>query len=147
MFGGVPCRCIKLEQLQQELVEASQPNLLNVENLNQVIIEALMISCFLLCFPQMGLNKGWYTYDIHFGRGGGKAKIRCYQTSWVDGWGLRECSGRPIFIFLLLKKIWYAPWPNVMLGKTSIYYCMYSILDWLIFCWGNLIVQKRKWKW
>ena len=50
MFGGVPHRCIKLEQLQQELVEASQPNLLNVENLNQVIMEALMINCFQLCF-------------------------------------------------------------------------------------------------
>ena len=149
MFGGVPCRCIKLEQLQQELVEASQPNLLNVENLNQVIIEALMISCFLLCFPQIGLNKGWYTYDIHFeggwqGGGGVRQKLDVIRH---HGWGIRECSGRPIFIFLLLKKIWFAPWPNVMLSETSIYYCMYSILDWLIFCWGNLIVQKRKWKW
>ena len=98
-------------------------------------------------FPQMGLNKGWYTDDIHFEGEGGNAKIRCYQTSWVDGWGIRECSGRPVFIFLLLKKIWFAPWPNVMLSETLIYYCMYSILDWLIFCWGNLIVQKRKWKW
>ena len=56
MFGGVPHRCIKLEQLQQELVEASQPNLLNVENLNQVIIKALMINCFQLCFSPDGVE-------------------------------------------------------------------------------------------
>ena len=29
------------------------------------------------------------------------------------GWGVSECSGRPIFILFLLKKIGFAPWPDI----------------------------------
>ena len=42
--------------------------------------------------------------------GGGmqnNGKMRCYRTTGV---GVSECSGRPIFIFLLLKKIGFGPW-------------------------------------
>ena len=37
------------------------------------------------------------------------------------GGGGSKCSGRPISIFLL-KKIGFAPWPDVMLRQTLIYY-------------------------
>ena len=37
------------------------------------------------------------------------------------GWGVSECSGRPIFIFLL-KKFEFAPRPDIMLSQTLIYY-------------------------
>ena len=40
---------------------------------------------------------------------GGKTKMRCYWTlAGGGGWGVNECSGRPIFIFLL-KKIGFPP--------------------------------------
>ena len=35
--------------------------------------------------------------------------------------GGRECSRRPVFIFLL-KKIGFAPWPGIMMSQTLVYY-------------------------
>ena len=35
--------------------------------------------------------------------------------------GGRECSKRPVFIFLL-KKIGFAPWPGIMMSQTLVYY-------------------------
>ena len=35
------------------------------------------------------------------------------------GWrGCSKCPGRPPFIFFLLKKIGFAPWPDIMLSQT-----------------------------
>ena len=51
-------------------------------------------------------------------RVGGKAKMRCYRTY---GSGGSECTGRPIFLFLL-KKIGFALGPDIMLSQTLIYY-------------------------
>ena len=42
-YGGVPCTCIKLTQLHQELTDASQPHILNFENLQKVILEATIV--------------------------------------------------------------------------------------------------------
>ena len=41
------------------------------------------------------------------GAEGCKAKMRCYQSRGGGGLGVSECSGHPIFIFLL-KKIGFA---------------------------------------
>ena len=43
------------------------------------------------------------------------------MLSDVGRWGVIECSGCPIFIFLL-QKIVFAPWPDIMLAQTLIYY-------------------------
>ena len=42
------------------------------------------------------------------------------MLSDAGDWGVSECSGRPIFIFLL-KKIGFAPWPGFMLSQTLVY--------------------------
>ena len=42
-YGGVPYRCIKLTQLHRELTDLFQPHLLNFENLQQVILEAIIV--------------------------------------------------------------------------------------------------------
>ena len=39
----------------------------------------------------------------------------------VGGWGFSECSGRPIFVFLL-KKIGFVPWPDIVLSEILINY-------------------------
>jgi len=44
MFGGVPHRCIKVEELETELVQASLPLQLNLENINQALLERLQLS-------------------------------------------------------------------------------------------------------
>ena len=39
------------------------------------------------------------------------------------GWGVNECSGRPIFIlFFLLKEADFVARPDIMLNQTLIYY-------------------------
>ena len=37
-----------------------------------------------------------------------------------------ECSGRPIFIFFITEN--FAPWPDIMLSQTLIYYWQESFL-------------------
>ena len=55
--------------------------------------------------------------------GGGRVGVdKNEMLSDVSGWGVRECSGRPILFFLLLKKIGFAPWQSIMLSQTLIYY-------------------------
>ena len=45
------------------------------------------------------------------------------MLSDVGGWGVSECSGRSIFIFLL-QKIGIAPWPDIILTKTLIIFLL-----------------------
>ena len=47
------------------------------------------------------------------------------MLSDVGGAG-SECSGRPIFIFLITEN--FAPWPDIMLSQTLIYYWQESFL-------------------
>ena len=41
------------------------------------------------------------------------------MLSDVGGWGVSECSGRPVFI-LFIKKEGLVPWPDIMLSQTLI---------------------------
>ena len=70
-------------------------------------------------------HKGWYTYYVHYegwrGGGGIRQKWDVIGRRACGGRGVSECSGPPIFIFLL-KKIGSAPWPDIMLSQTLIYY-------------------------
>ena len=52
--------------------------------------------------------------------GGGQGKNE--MLSDVVGWGVRECSGRPVFIFFLLKNIGLVLWPDIMLSHTLMHY-------------------------
>ena len=59
------------------------------------------------------LRKGWYTYDVHFWvrKGGGKEKMRCYQTYGAEG--LEQCS-HPLMI--PLRCLW-AKWNHRKRGQ------------------------------
>ena len=70
------------------------------------------------------LIKGWYTYAVHFdGEWGVRQK---WILSDVEGWGVSECSGRPIFIFYFIKENWIcamtrhhaAPNINILLTRS-----------------------------
>ena len=56
---------------------------------------------------------------VHFGREVG-SKTKNELLSDVVGWGVSECSGRPIFIFLL-NKIGFPPRQQIILSQTILY--------------------------
>ena len=53
-------------------------------------------------------------------RGGGGLRWKWDVTGRKE-WGVKECSGRQILTFLL-KKIEFAPWPDIKLSQRLIYY-------------------------
>ena len=53
-------------------------------------------------------------------RGGGGLRWK-WDVTGHRGWGVKECSGRQILTFLL-KKIEFAPWPDIKLSQRLIYY-------------------------
>ena len=58
------------------------------------------------------------TYMTSTSRGvGDKANMRCYRTKEM---GSSDFSGRPNLF--LLKKIGFAPWPDIMLSQTIYYW-------------------------
>ena len=61
---------------------------------------------------------------------GGKVKMRCYGAERV---GDSKCTARPIFIFLL-KKIGFAPWPDIMLSQTIYYWQELFLLTLIFYC-------------
>ena len=56
-------------------------------------------------------TKGWYTYDVHFEEGWGLASVLDVLVNLYF-----------ILFFLLLKKIGFAPWADIMLSQTLIYH-------------------------
>ena len=69
-----------LPQKSKTKNEKKQTNKLNVKKPKKRIILRELLSLKIL-------NKGWYSYDVHFEKGGGwgKAKMRSYWTKGVRG--------------------------------------------------------------
>ena len=63
-----------------------------------------------------------FTGDTHMTstlRGGGGLRHK-WDVTWRRGVGVNNCSGRPIFFFLL-NKIGFAPWPDIMQNINILY--------------------------
>ena len=68
----------------------------------------------------------------------GKGVRQKWDVIGRRGWRVSACFGHSIFIYFLLKNIGFAPWPNIKLSQTLIYYC-------ILFHWQFLITYSGFW--
>ena len=66
----------------------------------------------------MQIIMGWYTYDVHFEGGVGGVRQKWDVIGRNGGGEVSECSGRPIFIFLI-KENWILAMTNFVWNWTS----------------------------
>ena len=63
-------------------------------------------------------SKGWYTYEVHLEMGWGEGVRRKWDIIRRRRGGGVLASVLDVWTFVLLKKIGFAPWPDIMLSQT-----------------------------